>query len=94
MNRLFIISIATAYIALFNVGLKAADLVNTDDLSYTIFVDLDDTSSIITIAPQETIPDICTDCYIEIEGNSDGVSIDLQEKVVIKDGKLVLEENK
>jgi len=93
MNRLINASYTIIYIALFSVNLYAADLVNADDSSYTIFVDLDDISTTITIAPKETISDICKDCYIEIDGNPDGVSIDNQEKVVIMGGKLVIEEN-
>ncbi len=70
----------------------AADLVNSDDVSYTIFIDLDNTSRTVTIAPRETITAICRDCYIEIDGNPDGVSIDNEEKVVIKGGNLIVED--
>ena len=38
-----------------NVTLYAADLVNSDNVSYTIFVDTDDGSKTISIAPNETI---------------------------------------
>ena len=91
MSRIIVASISVVYIVFFNINLYAADLVNADEISYTIFVDLDETSSILTIGPKETISDICTDCYLEIDGNPDGVSIDQEQKVIIKDGKLIIE---
>ena len=83
MTVLFIIS---------SINLHAADLVNNDNVSYTIFVDVDDKSSVIMIAPKETISDICKDCYIEIDGNPDGVSIDNEAKIIIKEGKLFIDD--
>ena len=91
MSRIIMASISIVYIAFFNINLYAADLENVDESSYTIFVDLDETSSILTIGPKETISDICKDCYLEIDGNRNGMSIDQEPKVIIKDGKLIIE---
>lgn len=85
-----VIVIVTFFIS--NSVVVAADLVNSDEVSYTIFVDLDDASKTITIAPKEKISDVCRNCYIEIDGNPDGVSIDNEPLVIIKDGKLFFEE--
>ncbi|HPF45906.1 MAG: hypothetical protein KDF58_08835 [Alphaproteobacteria bacterium] len=76
-----------------NVTLYAADLVNSDNVSYTIFVDTDDGSKTITIAPNETISEICSDCYLEIDGNPKGVTIENEPIVTIKDGKLSVASN-
>jgi len=76
-----------------SITLYAADLVNGDSVSYTIFVDTDEGSKTITVAPNETISDICSDCYIEIDGNPKGVTIDNESLVTIKDGELILPSN-
>ncbi len=91
MRKVIIGSISIVYAVFFNTNLYAADLVNTDETSYTVFVDLDDISSILTIGPKETISEICKNCYLEIKGNPDGVSIDQEPKVIIKGGKLIIE---
>ena len=67
----------------------SADLINADDKTYTVFIDLDDSSTTIEIGPMQTISDICDECYIEIDGNPDGLVVEGQEKVVIKNGSLL-----
>ena len=91
MSRIIMASISIVYIAFFNINLYAADLENVDESSYTIFVDLDETSSILTIGPKETISDICDACYLELCGTGKGRCIDQEPKVIIKDGKLIIE---
>ncbi|MDG1708678.1 MAG: hypothetical protein P8H03_07935 [Emcibacteraceae bacterium] len=92
MRKIIIVGTSIVYAVFFNATLFAADLINTDEISYTVFADLDDTASIITIGPNETVSDICRDCYLEIDGDSEGVSIDQEPKVIIKDGKLIIED--
>ncbi len=70
----------------------AADLTNNDDVTYTLYVENDDGAVSKTIGPNETIPSICTDCYIEIDETGDGIVIEEEAKVIIKDGKFVVEE--
>ena len=50
---------------------NSANLVNKDDQAYNVYVDTDDQSVTVTIGPNETITDICDECYIEIDGNPD-----------------------
>lgn len=91
MRKVIFGIVSIVCVVFFNTHLFAADLVNSDEISYTVYIDLDDTSSIITIGPKETISNICNDCYIEIDGDPDGVSIDQEPKVLIKDGKLIID---
>ncbi len=71
---------------------QAADLKNTDEASYTIYVETDDATKTLTIGPNETVADICSDCYIGIEETDSGISVEKEVMIVIRNGQLVIED--
>lgn len=87
--------ITTAIIATF-LGLgamaQAADLKNTDEASYTIYIETDDATKTLVISPHETLADICSDCYIGIEETDSGVSVENEAMIIIRNGQLVIED--
>ncbi|PHZ83549.1 hypothetical protein [Paremcibacter congregatus] len=82
---------AAAFISVGTVA-HAADLKNMDAVSYTLYVETEEATKTVVIGPNETIKDICVDCYIAIEDNDSDISIATEPKLVIKNGQLVIEE--
>lgn len=91
MTKMNVVYATFASLLLIGNATYAADLVNTDDVAYVVYVDTDDESETKQIAPNGTITEICTDCYIELDGNPKGVNVKEGEKVVIKEGNLIVE---
>ncbi|MCF8473455.1 MAG: hypothetical protein K9G26_02055 [Emcibacter sp.] len=69
----------------------ATDLKNLDNVTYSIYIELDENEQILTINPNETLTDVCTLCYIGMEDSENGISIQYQTKVYIKNGQFTTE---
>ncbi|MFC7049583.1 hypothetical protein [Emcibacter nanhaiensis] len=69
----------------------AADLKNNDDVAYEVYVETSELEQTVTIGANETLGDLCHDCYVEIVDTGSALTIGEEEHVTITDGQLSAE---
>lgn len=87
MNRLLPLVIALALLASVAGVAKGADVVNEDDIAYTLIVTSGEDEAMIVIDPGDSIENVCDKCRIEVEGIA-AIDVEDHDVVVIQEGEL------